>query len=264
MARDECTDSGSARERWNERAERFDGFYETFRGAVEAYMDWHLLQRYLPENREARILDAAGGTGRMTLPLVKKGYPVTLCDISPGMLRVARQKLLREGLLDRVEIQECDVRQLPFADESFDFILCWDGSTEAASELIRVTKSGGRFSLFLVNLCRGAIDLFSEDPGAALARLESRSEDIYDEGVGYRAVTPQEAREFFEAQGIRVLDLYAVCGWMDVLHVPQEIRESTEWDKEFFDQTTKMVLRLSREPSVQGISRHLVVYGEKP
>jgi len=93
-------------------------------------------------------LDAAGGTGRITLPLAKMGYSVTLCDISPGMLNVAKQKLLREGVLDKVEILECDVHKLRFADESFDFVLCWDGMIETAKELVRVTKKGGKISFF--------------------------------------------------------------------------------------------------------------------
>jgi ubiquinone/menaquinone biosynthesis C-methylase UbiE len=52
------------------------------------------------------------------------GYSVTLCDISPAMLAVAKQKMLREGVIDKVKILECDIRKLHFDDESFDFMLC--------------------------------------------------------------------------------------------------------------------------------------------
>ncbi len=263
MSGDRPRDVEAVREEWDERAKRYDAYYGTLRGAVQHYVDWELLERHLPQDRKARILDAAGGTGRITLPLAKMGYSVTLCDISPGMLEVARQKLLREGILDRLEILECNVCELEFPDKSFDFVLCWGGTSEAVGELIRVTKRGGTISVFLVNRCRGAIVLFSEDPGYALARIESRSHDVYDEGVRYRAVSPEEARTLFEAEGIRVLDIYAVGGWMEVLRIPQELRESSRWDERFFSQVTEMVLRLSQEPSVQGMSRHLVLYGEK-
>jgi ubiquinone/menaquinone biosynthesis C-methylase UbiE len=111
----------SIRKRWDEHAEKYDEWYKTFHGAVEHYVDWKLLRRHLPQNRDARILDAAGGTGRITLPLAKMGYSVTLCDISLGMLNVARRKLLKAGVLDKVKICECDIRKLRFADESFDF-----------------------------------------------------------------------------------------------------------------------------------------------
>jgi len=262
MLEDESSYS-EVRKKWDERAKRYDKYYETFRGAVEHYVDWELLKGYLPKNRDARILDAAGGTGRITLLLAKMGYTVALCDISPGMLNVARQKLLREGILDRVEILECDVRKLNFPDESFDFVLCWGGTSEAVRELVRVTKRGGRISVFLVNRYRAAIDLFSEDPGSALALIKSRSDYVYDEGERYRAISPAEAGELFKVEGIRVLDTYTVCGWMDVLDIPEEVRESSNWDEEFFSQVTDMILRLSKEPSVKGMSRHLVVYGER-
>jgi len=248
---------------WNNRAGTYDERYETFRGAVESYVDLTLLRKYLPKNKNAKILDAAGGTGRITLPLVRMGYSVTLCDISPRMLDVAKQKMLREGALDKVKILECDIHKLCFADESFDFVLCWNGALEAKEELIRVTKKGGGISIFLVNRCRAALDSFAENPDSALALIKSRSDYIYNHEEKHRAVNEEEARNLFEAEGIRVLDIYAVCGWMDMLDIPEKVLNSRDWDKKFFRQTTGMILKLSREPSVKGMSRHLVLYGEK-
>ena len=263
MSQDNSRDIEALREKWDGRANGYDEYYERFKGAVEHCVDWELLKKHLPPNREARMLDAAGGTGRITLPLAKMGYSVTLCDISPRMLEVARQKLLREGFLDRVQISQCDIRELPYPDESFDCALCWNGMLEAASELIRVTKKGGTVSMILVNRCRGAIDLFAEDPVSALELVGSRSDYIYYGGERYRAVSPDEARRLFEAEGIRVLGTYAACGWMNVLAVPKEIQESRDWDKEFFAQATEMSLRLAEEACVQGMSQHLVVYGAR-
>ncbi|MCK4256112.1 class I SAM-dependent methyltransferase [candidate division WOR-3 bacterium] len=248
---------------WDEHANRYDGWYENFEGAVEHYVQWELLKGYLPENRDASILDAAGGTGRITLPLAKMGYSVTLCDISPGMLNVAKNKFLKEGALAKVNILECDVCNLPFPDESFDFILCWDGMIEAAKELIRVTKRKGKVSIFLMNRYRRAIDLFPEDPESSLALIKSSSDYIYHNEEKHRAVSPEEARKLFEVEGIRVIDIYAVCGWMNVLPIPQEVLESKNWDEKFFSQVTEIILRLSNEPSIKGMARHLALYGEK-
>lgn len=248
---------------WNDRAEAFDEWYRTFWGAVENYVDWVLLKKYLPENKDAKILDAAGGTGRIALPLAKMGYSVTLCDISPRMLDVAKKKMLREGVCDKVEILECDIRRLFFSDESFDFVLCWDGGMEAAKELTRVIKKGGRVSVYLVNRCRASIDVFPEDPALALSLVNSRSDYVYDHEEKHRVVSFEEAGDLFEAEGIRVLDIYAVCGWTDVLHIPKKVLNSRDWDEKLFRQTTEMVLKLCEEPSVRGVSRHVVLYGEK-
>jgi ubiquinone/menaquinone biosynthesis C-methylase UbiE len=263
MLKDRSKDTERMKKRWDERAKRYDEYYQTFEGAVEHYVDWELLKGYLPQNKDAKILDAAGGTGRITLPLAKMGYSVTLCDISSGMLNVARKKLIKEGFLDKVEILECDVCKLRFVDESFDFVLCWSGIVEAAKELIRVTKRGGKISIFLVNKWGSAISKFRQDPDSALALLRSGTNCIYDEEEKYTALSVEEARKFFEKQGIKVMEIYAVCGMWDWLSISEEVLKSRSWDEKYFGQVTEILLRLSQEPSVKGWSRHLVLYGDK-
>jgi len=263
MVEDEARDIDSIKKKWDEHAERFDEWYKTFHGAVENYVDWELLKGHLPKDRNAKILDAAGGTGRITLPLAKMGYSVTLCDISPKMLNVARQKLLREGVLDKVEILECDVCKLRFPDESFDFVLCWDGMITTAKELIRVTKKGGKISIFLVNKYGSAVSMFCENPDDALTLVKSESNLVCHHEEKHIAVNVEEARELFEKEGIKVIEVYAVCGMLDLLSIPEEIQESRSWDEKFFEQVTEMLLRLSKEPSAKGLSKHLVLYGQR-
>jgi ubiquinone/menaquinone biosynthesis C-methylase UbiE len=263
MLEHESRDVESVRKKWDEHAKRYDDWYKTFKGAVEHHVDWELLKGYLPPNRDAEILDAAGGTGRITLPLAQMGYSVTLCDISPKMLNVARQKMLREGVSDKVKILQCDVCKLRFADKSFDFVLCWDGMIEAVRELIRVTKKGGRLSIFLMNKYGAAIRKFREDADSALALLRSESGYAYDDKEKRIAVSVEEAIEFFEKEGIKVNETYAVCGMLQLLSIPEKIQESRNWDEKFFRQVTEMLLRLSKEPSVKGLSKHLVLYGER-
>ena len=263
MKEDQSKDIESVKNEWDEHAEGYDEYYQDFNGAVEHYVDWELLKEHLPKNRNAKILDAAGGTGRITLPLVKLGYSVTICDISPAMLNVARKKLKKEGLIDKVEILECDVRKLSFPDESFDLVICWDGTMEAAKELIRVTKKGGMISIFLVNKCGSAISKFSQDPDSALSLLRSKSSVIQDEEEKHLAISPEEAEEYFKKLGIKVIGIYAVCGMQEFLSIPDEIFKSNTWDDKYFKKTTEMLLKLSKEPSIKGITRHLVLYGEK-
>lgn len=73
MVEDESKDIESVRRMWDEHADIYDEWYETFEGAVEHYVDWELLKRYLPEDRDAKILDAASGTGRDDFAFGKDG-----------------------------------------------------------------------------------------------------------------------------------------------------------------------------------------------
>jgi ubiquinone/menaquinone biosynthesis C-methylase UbiE len=264
MMKGQFGDAEGIRKHWDKHARTFDEWDETFSGAVQQYVDWELLKEHLPQDRNSKILDVAGGTGRITLPLAKTGYSVTLCDISPGMLDVARQKLLEEEVLDRVEITECDVRRLRFADEAFDFVLCWGQSwmIHALRELVRVLKRGGRISMLLGNRCAAAISRFPKDPSSALALLRSEESCIYygkDKDV---VVSIDEAREIFEEEGVRVIDVYA-RGMLELLSIPKEVQKSRRWSSDFFRQTTEMAIALCREPSLKGMGSNLILYGER-
>jgi len=257
------------RQQWDAHARRYDDWYATFEGAAEHRVDWDLLRTRLPADPTTRVLDGAGGTGRVALPLAEMGYRVTLCDLSPGMLEVARKKVAGAGLLDRVDIVECDLNSLPFDDERFDFVICWDGmASHAADELIRVTRrNGGRLSLYLTNKVGSAIEAFAEDPEAAIARLGPASGETRRDVDGYAyeplSMDEQEAREFFGQRGVLVHEVLAVCGMLDLLSIPEATRDSREWDDGDFEAVTEMLRRLAREPSVRGLSRHLVLYGER-
>jgi ubiquinone/menaquinone biosynthesis C-methylase UbiE len=250
---------------WNAHSKTYDKEQRAFEDAVTHYVDWELLTRYLPADKNARILDAAGGTGRITVPLAKLGYPVVLCDISPGMLSVARRKLRRERLLDRVELLQCDACSLPFPDESFDLALCWFPIGDAPREVIRVTKRGGRISVFLVSRPRRAIDLFVHgDPQAALAMLKPPAERVQEDvDKTRRAFSVAEAIVWFEAQGVRVLGVYGTYGLRDTVRLSPRVWKSKRWDAESFDNTAELMLRLAQEPSVTGLSSVFLLFGEK-
>jgi ubiquinone/menaquinone biosynthesis C-methylase UbiE len=99
------------------------------------------------------VLDVATGTGEPGLTaaaLVPQGR-VTLTDLAERMLAVARENAVHRGLLN-VETRVCGAGALPFADASFDAVLCRFGfmffpdMTMAANELARVTQPGARVS----------------------------------------------------------------------------------------------------------------------
>ena len=67
-----------------------------------------------------RALDVGCGTGKSLLPLVRRGFEVTGCDLSPEMLAVARRVAPPQ-----VELVEADMRSLPALGE-FDLVTCLD------------------------------------------------------------------------------------------------------------------------------------------
>jgi ubiquinone/menaquinone biosynthesis C-methylase UbiE len=97
-----------------------------------------------------RILDVAIGTGR-SLPHYPGGVSVTGVDLSPQMLDVARRRADELGLT--VDLREADAERLPFADGSFDTVVCAlalcniPDPARAVSEMRRVLAPSGTLLL---------------------------------------------------------------------------------------------------------------------
>ncbi len=99
-----------------------------------------------------RILDAACGNGRYSRFLLRQADPdatLTAFDLSPRMLLRARRRLKS----NRVSHAVADLTRLPYADNTFDAIVCgWvlehlPDPTPGLSELSRVLCPGGKLLL---------------------------------------------------------------------------------------------------------------------
>lgn len=97
-----------------------------------------------------RILDIATGTGDLALLINKRLKPETVigCDISEGMMQVAREKCRKRGVTNiRFEKEDCTA--LSYADNSFDAVTSSFGVRnfqeleKALGEMQRVLCPGG-------------------------------------------------------------------------------------------------------------------------
>jgi 2-polyprenyl-3-methyl-5-hydroxy-6-metoxy-1,4-benzoquinol methylase len=69
--------------------------------------------------KNARILDVGCGTGRHSIELAKRGYPVTGVDLSDSLLYRAKQKAGEQNIT--VDFRKADARYLTF-NEEFDLV----------------------------------------------------------------------------------------------------------------------------------------------
>ena len=145
------TSAALGRDELTERSLRIwaDGDYDRiaggFRDEARAFVDRLSLQP------GQRVLDAAAGSGNLTIPAARTGAVVTGIDLVPSLLSAASQWAAREGLTVNLDVG--NVEELPYDDARFDVVLSMFGVMFAArpdrvvAELARVTRPGGRVAL---------------------------------------------------------------------------------------------------------------------
>jgi len=73
---------------------------------------------------DAVALDIGCGTGEYTLSLAQAGFDVMSGDFSKSMLAVAKSKIQRHRLAEKIQLTRLESTRLPFRNESFDVITC--------------------------------------------------------------------------------------------------------------------------------------------
>jgi len=134
-------------------------FYETFIHPG----DPQKLKSLVPNMPQGILLDAGGGTGRVSQFLHEKAAQIIIADESFDMLRQAKKKEGIQPVRSRTE-------HLPFRDGLFDCIIMVDAlhhvvnQLATASELWRVLKPGGRLLIEEPNFdsLRGKFIAFAE------------------------------------------------------------------------------------------------------
>jgi len=98
-----------------------------------------------------RVLDVAAGNGNATLAAARRFAEVVSTDYVGALLERGRQRAEADGF--RVEFREADAEALPFDNDSFDVVVSTFGvmftpnQQQAASELVRVCRPGGKIGL---------------------------------------------------------------------------------------------------------------------
>jgi SAM-dependent methyltransferase len=227
----------------------------------------------------ATVLDVGGAAGAYALWLAGRGYTVHLVDAVPRLIAEAER---RSGARPRplASAHVGDARALEFPDRSADIILLLGPLyhlTEAAdraralSEVRRVLKPGGR--LFAAGISRWASaldglsrDLFQDPRFAAIVERDLRDgqhrnqtdrEDYFTTAYFHR---PDELEAEVVSAGLVSDGVYGLegPGWI-LPDVTERLR-----DPRRRGDLLQVARRLESEPSMLGVSAHLLVVARNP
>jgi ubiquinone/menaquinone biosynthesis C-methylase UbiE len=255
------------KEYYDKKSPRYDDYSKQLWSKVYDAVTWKLTKPYVPSNSEALVFDAAGGTGKWSIPIAKCGPRVILGDISEGMLAVAKVKINREGLQQSIEIRECDLLKLDFEDQTFDLVFCEHAlcfikeQEKVIMELVRVLKKGcpliiGGQNRYVLSLSM----LQTESANDAYEVLSKETQFIMNESLRVYALSPEEFRQLLEKAGVRVEKLVGKLFTMP-LAISRKQMSSKKYSEEFYEQLLNIELELSSRPDATALAGHFQAVG---
>jgi len=235
--------------------------------SVEFAVTLRAFEEYLP-SAPATVLDIGGGPGRYAIELARRGYHLTLADISTGELALAAEKTAEAGA--RLEdVVQADARELNgFADDAFDAVLLMGplyhlledaDRRRAVDEAVRVARPGGM--LFATNITRYAALRFwaKREPMRVVEdrlRYEAQiATGKMPDAVGFTDIylmRPAELAALFEGVGAAHIVTVACEGIVSMIRERPNELEGEPWDYWVDLNYRSLHARAGRAPHVGG------------
>jgi len=198
---------------WNKTSDIYhDGF-----GYVTSLTIPHII-KHLKIKDNNKILDIACGPGYISEYLKNNSYDISGIDFSESMINFAKDRLPKS------KFQVASAEDLPFEDNSFEFVICNFGMLHFAnpqittSEAYRVLKDGGKFAYSAWNelnkspamsIIMEAINKFSdttvnlpEGPPFFYYALEENSFPML-KNIGFKHIERKEIHEIWDIKSAK-------------------------------------------------------------
>ena len=245
--------------------------------SLEFYRTKEIVGRFLPK-RSTTILDIGGGPGRYSFWLASKGHKVHLVDIIPLHVRQAKERQ-RRSKAHLASITLGDARDLDFEDRTADIVLLFGPlyhlvqkreRAKALAEANRVLRPGGLLFAAAISKFTSALDgsnngfirdpafmrIIKQDLKNGQHRNPRNVPEYFTTGFFHH---PEELEKEIDQAGFKTVRVYALTGFAWLLH-----RLRQYWTAPVLRKRLLSILReLELEPSMMGVSDHLLATGKK-
>jgi ubiquinone/menaquinone biosynthesis C-methylase UbiE len=247
-------------------------------GKLERERSHELMLRFLPP-APATILDVGGGTGPYACWLARQGYTVHLIDIVPVHIELAKQASASQHEAPLASAVVGDARSLEWENDKVDgLLLCGPlyhltdrgDRLRALTEAHRILRKGGtlvaagisRFASTLDGLRGGFLadpifrGIVEQDLQNGQHRNPTGNPDYFMDTFFHH---PEELRGEVAEAGFEAVEVHGVEGPGWLLH------DFDAWwgDEKLQQCLLHLARRLEKEPSLLGISAHLLAVGRK-
>lgn len=259
---------------------QFDEWGRLEREPIEFQVNWHYIKKYMPQT--GRVLDNGAGPGKYSVELAKEGYHVTLADLTPRLVEMAKEKAKDRNLQNQFDgFYTADARELTMMeDEHFDASLMLgpmyhlqneQDRSQAINELKRVTKTGGLvFVAFMPRIRHILTSLLfpvnwrpNNNMDTILQFSQTGCFNHADEGrfTGAYYYNIEDIAPFMESRGFETINLIGSN--------PGSVLTNDSWDywegkgEEEVTRVVNFLIDRAADPYILGISSHLLYIGRK-
>ena len=240
----------------------------TRHGQLEFFTTMKYIHKYLKPGM--KILEVGAGTGRYSISLAKEGYDVTAVDLVKSNLDVLKKNAAG---ITNIKAYQCDALDLSkFDDEAFDMVLVLGplyhlyfekDQKRAIDEALRLCKKNGVLMFAFIPIHNFIFGYGMESTSnIADAIRENFTDDFKPKQFPEQGFTGFEIDDFkklFKNKNFKPLHLISTDSIMDL----EEDRNNFNMSDEDFEVFKKYHLATCENPTMQGLSFHLLYIGKK-
>ncbi|MGN7476508.1 class I SAM-dependent methyltransferase [Solibacillus silvestris] len=209
----------------------YDETYKSFTADLE------FIKAQLAESQQT-IIELACGTGRLAIPLARKGHLVYGVDIDAGMLKYAQEKADAENLDIHLSVQDCTLLNLPIktnfiymTGNSFQHFLTNESQDALFVSVKRHLKPNGEFIFdtrnpILHELLHPDISEEMVEINGEMTKVSSREiydpltqilectsaytsiKNVYKDNIKLRYTYPLELKRLLHQHGFELVQIY--------------------------------------------------------
>lgn len=257
------------KEYYDDKASSYDLEQRLLYFKVYDLITWKYTKPYIPKDPSAIVLDAAGGTGKWSIPIAREGPRVILVDLSGGMLGIARQKIDDERLSGRIELCHGNITSLDFEDETFDMVfcdhaLCFIKDQEiAVKEMVRVLKKGSPIIVSAQNRYPLSLSIFSQDVDTATRILFGQEHFMMRGRIPVHTLFPDDFYTLLESSGLRIEKMIGKGIVLTPVVLPMERLWTDDYDQTLLSKLMDTESRLCERKDSLALAGHIQAIGYK-
>jgi len=241
---------------------------------IEFLSTLYLIDKYFP--KEGSVLDVGSGPGRYSIEMLKRGFDVSLWELSSKELEIAKEKI--EGLGLRAQAYICqDALKLDLVeDEKYDIVLLMgplyhiqddEGRMRVLKNTRRILKSGGRAIIAYLNswgILKAGVTEFFE----AFSDIQNVYNYLDDQKFGadrsftevYFA-TPPRALEEVKNAGFEIVSYAGAEGFLG--GIESGMKKLYAEHRDIYDNLVKVAAETCEYPQYRDATEHLHIVVQK-